>query len=486
MTISSSSSSTHTTRRTKIVATVGPASREKYKIKALIEAGVNVFRLNFSHGTYDEHEAVLNTIRETSKELSAPTAILQDLSGPKIRITNVKGDYLHINDDDEVLLKLSKGEDTDASTIYVGGLDPAKVLEPGHQVLLADGILVLKAIAVEGDTVRCTITKGGRIRSRVGIAFPDSEIGLPATTEKDFQDLSWGIQHGVDYVAISFVNNAKDVLQLRDAIKQEGGSAHIIAKIERKGALQNISEILDVSDGLMVARGDLGLELPLEQVPRVQKKLIEEANFRGIPVIVATQMLHSMITAVRPTRAEVSDIATAVMSGADAVMLSEETAIGENPILSVDHLSRIAYEAEGEFDFAKYRPRLRDADTQTIPDAVAYAACAAAVKVKASAVIACTETGTSARLIAKYRPQQPLFGVSSSIATLRRMSLYWGVIPLGFESPEDHQNELENAIRKVQKLEGFENGSRAVITGGLSVRTPGSTSVMEIREMTCN
>ncbi|MCB0332577.1 MAG: pyruvate kinase, partial [Bdellovibrionales bacterium] len=483
MTISSTSTSTHATRRTKIVATVGPASRDKDHIKALIEAGVNVFRLNFSHGTYDEHEAVLHTIRETAKELSTPTAILQDLSGPKIRITNVKGDYLSIHDEDEVFLKLSHGEVTDQSTIYVGGLDPAKVLQPGHQVLLADGILVLQAIAIEGDAVRCTITKGGRIRSRVGIAFPDSDIGLPATTEKDLQDLSWGVKHAVDYVAISFVNNAQDVLQLREAIDQQGGHAHIIAKIERKSALQNIYEILDVSDGLMVARGDLGLELPLAQVPRVQKRLIEEANFRGIPVIVATQMLHSMITAVRPTRAEVSDIATAVMSGADAVMLSEETAIGEHPTLAVEHLSRIAYEAEGEFDFANYRPRLRNADTQTIPDAVAYAACAAAVKVEASAVIACTETGTSARLIAKYRPQQPLFGVSSSITTLRRMSLYWGVIPLLFEAPETHENELETALRKVQQLYNFDNGSRAVITGGLSVRTPGSTSVMEIREM---
>lgn len=469
-------------RKTKIIATLGPASWTVEKIALLIKTGVNVFRLNFSHGEHAQHLETLNRIREASKDLKTPVAVLQDLSGPKIRISNVEGDFLPIADGATVLLRKSEGELSNASTIYVENLDPRIFLQQGQQVLLADGIIELFAKEVREDGVICEISKGGRMRSRVGIAFPDSDIDLPATTEKDLVDLNWGIDNDVDYVAISFVNNAQDILNLRERIQERGSDIRLISKIERKSALRNISEILDVSDGMMVARGDLGLELPLEKLPRIQKRLIEEANFRGIPVIVATQMLHSMISSVRPTRAEVSDIAAAVMSGADAVMLSEETAIGENPVLAVNHLDRIAREAEREFDFDEYRPRLRNADSASIPDAVAYAAAAAAVKIEAVAVIACTETGTSARLIAKYRPQQQLYGVTSSARTQRRMCLYWGIVPVLFDSPETHQDELEWSLNAVQSLGAFKAGSRAVITGGLNVRTPGSTSVMEIRE----
>ena len=270
---------------------------------------------------------------------------------------------------------------------------------------------------------------------------------------------------------------------LREIIKREKGDLQIIAKIERKKALENIHEILDACDGVMVARGDLGVEVPLEKVPMLQKALIEQANFRGIPVIVATQMLHSMITSIRPTRAEVSDIATAVMSGADAVMLSEETAIGENPVEAVKYLGKIAYEAEKSFVFDEYKLRLRDSDSATVPDAVAYAAAAAAIKVNAAAIIACTETGNSARLLAKYRPQQPLYGASSRDATLQRMCLYWGIIPISCVSSSSHYDEIETALSAVQKREGLKNGSRAVVTGGIAVRTPGATSVLEIREM---
>jgi len=469
-------------RRTKIISTLGPASREPEKVTALIKAGVNVFRLNFSHGTHEQHQEMLECVQSASAKLGMPVAILQDLSGPKIRISDVVGDYLKIEDEGEVVLKLSRGEESDASTLYVENLDPTKILAPNQQILLADGIIELRSIKPVKDGVLCQITKGGRIRSRVGIAFPDSEIDLPATTDKDLEDLEWGIRNKVDFVAISFVNNARDILKLREVVQQNKGDIRIIAKIERKSALRNIGEILDVSDGVMVARGDLGLELPLEQLPRIQKRLIEEGNFRGIPVIVATQMLHSMIASVRPTRAEVSDIAAAVMSGADALMLSEETAIGENPVLAVEHLGRIAQEAEREFDFAEYRPRLRDSDKATISDAVAYAAAAAAVKVEADAVIACTETGTSARLIAKYRPQQTLYGVSTRDETLRRMSLYWGVIPVKIEPLNKKVSELEASIDAVQKIGKFSSGARAVVTSGLSAHMPGSTSVMEIRE----
>lgn len=470
-------------RKTKIVATVGPACRSPEVVKEMILAGTNVFRLNFSHGSWEEHTEEIKTIRKVSATLRMPVAVLQDLSGPKIRITKIDGDFVALPDGASVDLRPSNGSTSSASTIYVEGLDPAAILKPGEQVLLADGIIELKADSLEAGVAHCTALKGGRLRSRVGIAFPDSSVDLPATTDKDIKDLMWGIEHEVDYVAISFVKNAQDVLMLREVIRREGGDIKIISKIERKSALSNIFEIMDASDGIMVARGDLGLEVPLEQLPMLQKRLIEQSNYRGIPVIVATQMLQSMITSVRPTRAEVSDVATAVMSGADAVMLSEETTIGQHPVECVKYLGKIAHEAEQSFAFEEYKLRLRDADRATVPDAVAYAASAAAVKMNAAAIIACTETGTTARLVAKYRPQQPLYGVSSSPGTLQRMSLYWGVNPIPCSPSSTHDDEIEAALRQVQARENLANGSRAVILGGISVRTPGATSVLEIREI---
>lgn len=473
-------------RKTKIIATIGPASRSPEKIKALIQAGVNVMRLNFSHGSHEEHLETFNTIRKISEELNSHTAILQDLSGPKIRITNVAGDYCSLPDNGTVEL-LYAGKEKNLSTadrLYVEGLMPSEFLKPGQPVLLADGIILLECTEVTEEKAVCKVVKGGRLRSRVGIAFPDSKINLPAATEKDMVDLAWGIENKVDYVAISFVQNAHDIVRVREAILKAKGDIKIISKIERKVALDNIDEILEASDGIMVARGDLGLEFRLEHLPLIQKRIIEAANLAGKPVIVATQMLHSMITSVRPTRAEVSDIAAAVMGGADSVMLSEETAIGEHPVESVEYLGRIAAEAEKSFEFEEYRLRLRDADHQTVPDAISYAACAASVKVHAAAIVACTETGNSVRLIAKYRPQQPLYGVSTREVALRRMSLYWGVIPILCSSAKDHYEEIDNALRCVQKVEMMPNGSRAVITGGTAVSMPGSTSIMEIREMT--
>ncbi|MBX7143669.1 MAG: pyruvate kinase [Oligoflexia bacterium] len=470
-------------RKTKIIATVGPASKSAEVVTSLIKAGANVFRLNFSHGSHEEHLETLKTIRQVSSALMQPVAILQDLSGPKIRITKIDGDFATLPDGASVTLRPSDGSASSANTIFVEGLDPSTILKANQPVLLADGIIELVCTEIRDGAAICSALKGGRLRSRVGIAFPDSNIDLPATTDKDIVDFRWGIEHEVDYAAVSFVNNAADIQRLREINRREGGDLKIIAKIERKSALQNIDEIIETSDGIMVARGDLGLELPLEQLPGAQRRLIEKSNYRGIPVIVATQMLHSMITSIRPTRAEVSDIATAVMSGADAVMLSEETAIGQHPIEAVKYLSKVALEAERLFAFEEYKLRLRDADRATVPDAVAYAACAAANKVNASALIACTETGTSARLMAKYRPQQPLFGVSSSPTTLQRMALYWGIQPIPCMPTSTHETEIEMALRLVQQRENLPNGARAVITGGIAMHMPGGTSVLEIREM---
>ncbi len=469
-------------RRTKIVATIGPASCSLERLKELIVTGVNVFRLNFSHGTHASHLLSLNTIRQAAEQVGTPVAILQDLSGPKIRISEVEGDFAQIADNKTIELRPASGKKSSPSEIYVETLNPVNILKAGEIVLLADGIITLRAEEVRADCVVCRIVKGGRIRSRVGIAFPESNVLLPATTEKDFRDLQFGIDNKVDYVAISFVQNAEDILAVRHAVQAQGGDIHIIAKIERKTALENIESIMDCADGLMVARGDLGLELPIEKLPRVQKELIEGGNSRGIPVIVATQMLHSMITSLRPTRAEVSDIATAVISGADAVMLSEETAIGEHPAECVRVLDRVAFEAEQTFDFEEFRHRLHHTEKAIVPDSVAYAACAAAVKINAQAIIACTQTGTSARLVAKYRPQRPLYGTSSRHETINRMCLYWGVIPIPNESRETHADEVAMALTAVRERQHVHKGARAVIIGGQVVNTPGTTSILEVHK----
>ncbi|MBX7138949.1 MAG: pyruvate kinase [Oligoflexia bacterium] len=470
-------------RKTKIIVTIGPASNSVEVLKRLIEAGANVFRLNFSHGSHADHLGAVQNIRKASEELNIPVGILQDLSGPKIRISAVKGDTVQLKDQQKVLLKAADGSQSDTTTIYVESLDPVKILKPGHQVLLADGIITLEAELVNRDSVECVVVSGAGLRSKVGISFPDSVVDLPATTDKDLTDVQWAITNKIDFIAISFVKSAADILRVRELLHAKGSDGLIIAKIERKAALENIHEIMDVTDGIMVARGDLGLELPLEQVPMLQKRLIEQANYQGIPVIVATQMLHSMVKSLRPTRAEVSDIATAVMSGTDALMLSEETAIGEHPVECVQYLGKVAREAEKSFVFDEYKLRLRDSDRATVPDAVAYAAAAAAVKVNAAAIIACTEKGTSARLIAKYRPQQPLYGASTKSATLQRMALYWGVIPIPLKATASHDDEIQAALESVQIREGLLNGSRAVVTGGMATGKSGSTSILEIREM---
>lgn len=477
---------TQKSRKTKIIATVGPASREIPKIRELIKAGVNVFRLNFSHGSHEEHSESLNRIRDVSRELGIAVAVLQDLAGPKIRITPVDEKLNILSDGAFVEVAFNPAGQkylSNNTIIFVEGVNPLESLKVNERVFLSDGIIELLATNVGKESVTCKIIKGGKLRSKVGIAFPDSMINLPAATEKDMKDYEWALDNEVDYVALSFVNSGDDIRALKEKAKNRNVKPGIIAKIERRSALFNFKDILSTANGIMVARGDLALELPPEQVPLVQRELIELTNNAGIPVIVATQMLSSMVTAIRPTRAEVSDVANAVMTGADAVMLSEESAIGDHPVKCVEFLDRITKESERSFAFEEYRFRLRESDRESVPDAIAYAACAAAVKIKASAIICCTESGNSARLLAKYRPNQPLYGAAVKESARNKMALLWGVIPIAYPSTASHHDELDAALEAVQKRENAPDGSLAVITSGLSVGQTGSTSIIEIRQM---
>lgn len=470
-------------RKTKIVATLGPASDSVEKLKELIVAGANVFRLNFSHANHEVHQVSIDNVRKASEELNMPVGILQDLGGPKIRITELEGDA-EVKAGDIVKLYPSKtGEKSSNKVLYVQTVDPVKVLEAGHQVILADGIIALETIKNDALCVECKVLNNGTLRSKIGVNFPDSIVNLPATTEKDLVDLDWGIKNKVDFVAVSFVQTGADLIRVRDILKKANHDAKIVSKIEVKNSLNNLDDIYEHSDIIMVARGDLGVELPFERIPTVQRELIKKANFHGKPVIVATQMLHSMVKSLRPTRAEVSDIAAAVMTGADAVMLSEETSIGSYPVEAVTYLGKVAMEAEKSFDFEEYKVRFKESKSSDVAESIAYAACAAAIKVNASVVIACTETGYSARLLSKYRPQQPLYAVSPNPETIRRMCMYWGITPVLCKPATSHGVELEQSLRIVQEKHDLANGTLAAVTGGLNVHVPGGTSILEIREM---
>lgn len=475
-------------RKTKIVATLGPASNSPEIIRQLIESGMDIARLNFSHGTHTDHTCLLRTVREEAAKLKRHIVVFQDLCGPKVRIADLENGEIMLEEKATISLQHFTGQVGNEKVLYVEAFDPAKIIKTGEKAFLADGRIELLAEEVTRDSVRCSVVAGGILRSRSGIAVPDSKLDLPSLTQKDIIDVQWGIENEIDYIALSFVNSAKDILMLRDKIRLMGGDVPVIAKIERAKSIDHVTEIIELSDAVMIARGDLGLELPLERVPRVQKLIIEAANHNGTPVITATQMLQSMVTELRPTRAEVSDVYSAVYDGTDAVMLSEETAVGRNPVNAVKVLDRIVEEAGKEFQFDQYSPRLKGADRETVADAICYAACGAATKVAAAAILACTHSGHTAKLMAKYRPAQTLFGVTSQVKTLSRMALYWGVQPILIKLSDDSTTEEEvmKAMISVRDQGGIKPGSRVVLTAGLRTNQRGTTTLMEIREIPRN
>jgi pyruvate kinase len=474
-----------TTRKTKIVATLGPASNSPETINQLIETGVNVFRLNFSHGDHEGHAELIKSVREQAAKNRHYVAVLQDLCGPKVRIGEFPNGSVELCDSAELILKHKGEEEASANLVYVEAFDPALVIKPGDKILLSDGQIVLSAISLEEDAVRCRIDSGGQLRSRSGISVPDSNLSLSPLTEKDLKDLEWTKENDPDYVALSFVSSADDVRLLREELLKRGCHTKIVAKIERADALADIDEIVKTADAVMVARGDLGLELPQAKVPQAQKTIIRAANASGTPVITATQMLQSMVHQMRPTRAEVSDIATAVRDGTDAVMLSEETAVGRHPKRVIEVLDQVLTEVEKEFvpDLLSRSPNA-DED-MTVPEAICFAACQAAKVIRAKAIIACTLSGFSATLVSKYRPDQPLFAVSPEESTLRRVALIWGVMPIRTQMIHEDSTEVEiwQAMEAVRDTGGLPADSRVVITSGLRVKTSGSTSLIEVRKI---
>lgn len=464
--------------RTKIVCTIGPASRSPEKLEHLIAAGMNVARLNFSHGSHEEHEEVIVRLREIAARLGRPLAILQDLAGPKIRIGEIATGTVHLQADARFILT-TEAVPGDAHRVSITYPALPRDVRPGDTLLLNDGALELSVEETREDEVICRVVVGGPLSSHKGINVPTRSLRVPSITEKDRDDLAFGLERGVDYVALSFVRSSADVLQARRLMAERGRIVPLIAKIEKHEALAHIDEIIEVVDGIMVARGDLGVETPLEKVPLVQKMLIHKCNRAGKPVITATQMLRSMVNNPRPTRAEVTDVANAILDGTDAVMLSEETAVGKYPVEAVQMMVRIAEDAESGFPFSAWTSRLEPGEPVSLPEAVSRAACALAENIRARSIITFTQSGSTARLVAKYRPRPPILAPTPLEETYRRLALIWGVIPILSETTQTTDEMMEKAFAAARRAGLVKRGDTVVITAGVPLGIPGTTNLIK-------
>jgi pyruvate kinase len=465
--------------KTKIICTIGPACDSPSIIEDLINAGMNVARLNFSHGTLSEHEESIKNIHIISARLKKPVAIIQDLSGPKIRIGTLYKESIILNAGDQFTLtnRVLEGNEKIASITY--SLLPDYVFA-GDTILLCDGEIELKVIQKNTTDIVCRVIVGGVLNARKGINIPTRSLPIPSLTEKDKSDLELGIIHDVDYVALSFVKNVDDILQLKELIQQKNKDIPVIAKIEKHEALDHLEDIIKTADAIMVARGDLGVEIPLERIPLVQKKIIRIANSNCKPVITATQMLESMVYNYRPTRAEVTDVANAIFDGTDAVMLSEETAKGRYPVEAVRMLSKIAKEIESHLLRIINSEKHASNSPITIPDAISSATCQVANDLNIKAIITCTQTGSTARFVSKYRPKQLILAVTPSINTYRRLALVWGIIPILTENIQNTDDMMKKSIEAAKQAGYIKKEDTIVMTGGVPVWEPGSTNLLRV------
>ncbi len=467
-------------RRTKIVCTLGPASCSPGQIRDLIQAGMDVARLNFSHGTHDYHRGLIRIIRKSSTELNRHVAILQDLSGPKIRIGVIEGNGLELRAGAEFILtnRQIKGHEGEVSVNYPS---LPKEVKKGDPILLVDGSIELRVVKSEKGDILCKVVVGGLLTSHKGINLPSGTLNVPALTEKDKEDLAFGMQEGVDYIALSFVRRSEDILELRTLISREGLSIPIIAKIEKHEALENIKGIVDLADGIMVARGDLGVEIPLERVPILQKSLVREANRAKKLVIIATQMLKSMVDNPRPTRAEVTDVANAILDGTDAIMLSEETAVGHYPRESVEEMSRVALWTEQSLlEEGNSKGGQLTVSGTTVQEAIGHAVSLIARDLCAAAIVTPTESGSTARLISKYRPYSPIIAICRNLVVARRLSLCWGVVPIQTTEMANVDELLDRARAIALTTEFVKKGDVVIITAGLPIQAAGVTNMIKV------
>lgn len=466
-------------RRTKMICTIGPASSGRETLARLVEAGMDVARLNFSHGSHDAHASVIEALRDVSRAAGRPVAILQDLAGPKVRVGNIVDGAVELVPGRAVTFT-DEDIEGDASRISLTYKNLSRDVRKGDALLLSDGDIELEVEEVSGRDVVCRVVVGGTLHSHKGLNLPAGSISAPILGEKDRSDLAFGLAHGVDFVALSFVRSADDVREARAAVGDASPSPRLLAKIEKHEALENMDEILAETEGLMIARGDLGVEIPFERVPGVQKTLIRKANLAGKPVITATHMLKSMVANPRPTRAEVSDVANAILDGSDAVMLSEETAVGRYPVKAVEAMSKIASGAEDSFPFRTWFERYDSAVGLSPEEAVAFAACQMADRIGAAAIVTFTRSGSTCRLVSKYRPAQPILAMTPEEGTLRSLSLVWGAVPMLTERVTHADDVERTAVRLALDSGRVRSGEQIVITAGLPVHVEGTTNLIKV------
>ncbi len=472
-------------RRTKIVATVGPACLKPEILRQLIEAGATTLRLNFSHGTQEDHQRSIRLIRQTAFELNQPVAILQDLQGPKIRLGKFECGSIELKKDDPFILTSRKEVECTREISYVSYDRLADEVPERATILLDDGKVEMRVEKIDRDLqdLHCRVVVGGTLSSRKGVNFPGVCLSIKALTEKDRQDLIFGLDRGVDWIALSFVCNPQDILEIKELIANAGKSVPVIAKIEKHEAIEQMEEILSLCDGVMVARGDLGVELPAEQVPMLQKRLIATANRLGIPVITATQMLDSMVNNPRPTRAEVSDVANAILDGTDAVMLSNETAVGKYPVEAVATMATVAEcieQERDEFINKNNNNTKRSISKASIPNAISAAVGQVASQLNAAAIMTLTKTGATARNVSKFRPKKPILAITPHVDVSRRLQLVWGVKPLLVLDLASTSQTFEAAINVALEENLLADGDLVVMTAGTLHKVSGSTNLIKV------
>ena len=466
-------------KRTKILATIGPASDTLESIESLIRAGVNVFRLNFSHGTYEYHFDVLLKIRQAMKNTGLVVGVLQDISGPKIRIGEL-AHHFELKENDTIVFHrdtiIGKATSENRYEVSINYPEILSQLHVGDYIYLYDGIIRTKVLTCKDDKVEVIVENYGTLSSKKGVNFPNTALGIDVLTKKDIEDMEWGVKNSVDFMAISFVQNEKDMLNAREIVDNLGGKQMLIAKIEKFDAIENIDAILEASDGLMVARGDLGIEVPYYEVPNLQKMLIQKANLAAKPVITATQMLLSMTHSERATRAEISDIANAVMDGTDAVMLSEESAVGQHPILAVKTMLETIRETEKEYNYFQFET-IKCHDTT---NAIDESAVRLAGDLHADGILSMTASGNSARKLAKYRPSNVIYAITHDDRVRQQLTLTWGVIPAFSVKKNSFGQTLKDVMQKGLESKILDKKNSYILTAGDPVGVSGSTNMIRL------
>ena len=468
-------------KKTKMICTIGPASNKKDTIKKLIEVGMNASRHNFSHGTHETHKENMDIVKEARKEMNAHVAILLDTKGPEIRTGDFKSEKVQLKEGTSFTIHCNEmilGDETKCSITYEGLSKDVKV---GDSILIDDGLVGLRVQGIDGDKINCIVVNSGVVSNHKGVNVPGVSIKLPSLTEKDVEDLKFGVEQDIDIVAASFIRTGEDVINIRKTLNKFGGENILIfSKIENREGVDNIDKIIKYSDGIMVARGDLGVEIPAEEVPLVQKIIIEKCNLAGKSVITATQMLDSMMRNPRPTRAEASDVANAIFDGTDCIMLSGETAGGKYPVESAETMARIAQKAESALNYEKIQKNSFSKIKMTVPDAISLSTCSTAKELNATAIITPTQSGNTAKMVAKYRPQSPIIAVTPYESVARKLALYWGVYSVYSKKVDTTDEMIKLSATKALEHGFVEKGDLVVITAGIPVNYVGSTNMIKV------